>query len=315
MRIGNTIFAVLAGIAGLGMSVSSCTKFTKVSLKNEGTIYMPQAAGTRAVLSLLLIDSAQDVVFGAAYGGLQYPSQDIPVTFKLDTPLIASYNATNGTSYVALPAASYTVSGLSSVIKAGQTSSDPLIIAIQAKKLVRGTHYLLPVTLLNASGSKTDSSLSTAWFSVDSIYIRKRDITSQGTLSVSNENGGGPDAGEGSPHLVDDDLNTKYLASVSSDFWYQLQFPTAQVVNEYTMTSGNDASGRDPKDWEFLGSNDGTSWDNLDTKVGETFAARQMTKIYDVNNNKAYTYYRVHVTHNNGSSLFQQTEWRLVQFY
>ena len=315
MQIGKKILTVLAGLAGLGMTFSSCTKFTKVSVANEGTIYMPQAVGTRSALHLFLIDSAQDVVFGAAYGGLNHYSQDIAVSFKLDTGLIASYNATHGTSYVTLPDSAYTVTGYTSVIKSGQSSSDPLVISVLAKKLAKGTHYMLPVSMLNVSVSKTDSSLTTAYFTVDSIYIRKKDITGLGKLSVSNENNGGSDAGEGSPHLVDNDITTKYLASVASDFWYQLKFDSAQIVNEYTMTSGNDADERDPKDWEFLGSNDGTNWDVLDTRVGETFADRQMTRLFDIPNVTAYTYYRVHVINNNGGGLFQQSEWRLVQFY
>src|SRR5438445_630302 len=108
MQKGTKIFSVLAGIASLGIFISSCTKFTQATVSTEGAIYMPQAYSERSDLSLVLIDTAQNVSFGAAYGGLNYPSKDIAVSFKIDTTLIAAYNAANGTSYVALPSASYT---------------------------------------------------------------------------------------------------------------------------------------------------------------------------------------------------------------
>lgn len=309
-----------ACVACLGIAVGSCTKFADVKSPREGVIYMPQAAGTRSNLSLYLIDSAQDVVFGADYGGLHNAPSDINVNFVIDTTAIAAYNTANGTSYVSLPAASYTVSGLSSTIKGGTTSSAPLLIAIKANLLHFGIRYMLPVTLVDVSHGNFDSTLRTAYFRIDSLYTRERDVTAQGTLSVAVENSNGQDASEGSPHLVDGDLGTKYLTfSFPSVFWFQEKFATPTVVNAYTFTSGNDSPDRDPMDWNFVASNDGVTWDTLDVRTGETFASRVMTKHYTLNNNsnKTYTYYRVNVTkkEDGGNGLFQMTEWRLLQYY
>ena len=77
------------------------------------------------------------------------------------------------------------------------------------------------------------------------------DITSQAIITVNKENGGGPGAGEGSPKLVDGNINTKYLAGYSTPFWVTLEFPQPVVAGYYALTSGNDASSRDPKDWEI----------------------------------------------------------------
>ena len=312
-----TLF-VLANVLSLALAISSCNKPDPIVSKREGNIYMPQANGDAAIMKLYLIDSPQTVAFGAAYGGLNYPSQDIKVDFKLDESLITTYNAQYGTSYVPLPTSNYQIAGFSAVIKAGTSSSTSLPITIQTKGLPFGVRYMLPIVMTGVSSGIYDSSLRLAYFRIDSIYTRERDITDKGTLSVTYENGGGAGAGEGSPKLVDGDINTKYLAGWNNNgFGWTLQFTNAQVVNTYTFTSGNDADGRDPKDWNLLASDDGNTWDTLDVRTGETFSGRNQTRHFTTNNtsNKAYLYYRVNVTANNGDGLFQMSEFRLLQYY
>ncbi|MDD7887566.1 discoidin domain-containing protein [Flavivirga sp. 57AJ16] len=137
------------------------------------------------------------------------------------------------------------------------------------------------------------------------------DITAMGSISVNNENGGGPNAGEGSPKLVDGDLGTKYLASYSTPFWATLEFDDAVIAGYYALTSGNDAPSRDPRDWEIQGSNDGTNWDTLDSRSDELFRERNLTREFYFNNNTAYKYYRFDILANNGDGLFQMSEWAL----
>ena len=314
MQINNKILWVVAGIISVGALMVSCNKADKIILKNEGTIYMPQAVGARATLALRLADTPQVVVFGAAYGGLQYPGQDISVGFKVDTTLVAAYNAKNGTSYLVLPAASYTISGLTSVIKSGSTSSDPLGIAISSKAIRFGTHYMLPITLTNISSGTLDSNLRTTYFAIDTITRLSVDVTTLGALTVNHESNP-PDAGEGSLKLVDGDNSTKFFTSgYSSSFYMQLKFATAVPAGAYTLTSGNDAPTRDPKDWNLAGSNDGVTWTVLNSRTGESFTDRNMTRRFEVDNSVAYSYYRVNITANGGSGNFQMSEWRLIKY-
>lgn len=140
------------------------------------------------------------------------------------------------------------------------------------------------------------------------------DVTYLGTLTVNHENSGGATASEGSPKLVDDDLSTKYLINpYAKDLYVQITFKTAQRIAAYNLTSANDASGRDPKDWKIQASNDGTTWVDLDTRTGETFATRGLTKRYDFTNTTEYKIYRFSVTANNGDGLFQLAEWGLIK--
>lgn len=141
-----------------------------------------------------------------------------------------------------------------------------------------------------------------------------QDITaSGGTLTVSKENSGGPTAGEGSSKVVDNNFNSKFLTGFESPFWMQFQANTPAVLAQYTLTSGNDATSRDPKTWTLAGSNDGTTWTELDARTNETFPSRRLTRVFYVNNTTAYTHYRINITANNGDGNFQLTEWRLLE--
>jgi hypothetical protein len=84
--------------------------------------------------------------------------------------------------------------------------------------------------------------------------------------------------------------------------WVQYDFGAnnAQAVKRYTITSGNDVPGRDPKNWQFQGSQDGSTWTTLDTQSGQTFADRFQQNTYDIGNTTAYRYYRLNITLNNG---------------
>lgn len=138
------------------------------------------------------------------------------------------------------------------------------------------------------------------------------DVTEGAIITVNRENGGGPNAGEGSPKLIDNDFNSKYLTQYGTDMWVQLELTEPRAVDIYSITSGNDAPSRDAKDWTLEGSNDGTTWDVLDTRTNQTWDARNQTKDFLIDNEQPYKFYRLLITANNGSSLIQISEWRLM---
>ncbi|MBC8984565.1 ATP/GTP-binding protein [Pedobacter sp. N36a] len=142
----------------------------------------------------------------------------------------------------------------------------------------------------------------------------KVDVTSKGKLSVNIENRDGIDSGEGSKKVVDDDVNSKFLIfSYAPNFYMQLEFPQAQQVASYSLTSGGDAPLRDPKNWTFNGSNDGSTWTVLDTRTDEAFAGRVQTRFFNFKNLNAYKYYRISITSIGAGDLFQLGEWRVIE--
>ncbi len=309
-------FRLALTIASLAALSNSCTKDVEYTVDNEGTIYMAQAVENNAAVTLYAIDSVQDINFGASYGGIKYPSADIAVSFEVDERLIADYNAQHGTSFIPFPSSSYSISGLTSVIRSGTVDSDPLKIAVSAGELELGQPYMMPIKLVSVNGGTLDSTLSLSYFRIDSLLRRERDVTKLAALSVSNENNGGAGAAEGSPKLVDEDLATKYLTqNYVSGMWFSLKFPSAHVLGAYTFTSGGDADARDPKTWRLEASNDGSAWTTLDTRTDEVFSGRTMTRRFEFDNTESYTYYRIVLVANNGASLFQMSEWRVIEYY
>lgn len=71
----------------------------------------------------------------------------------------------------------------------------------------------------------------------------------------------------------------------ASSAWIQYQFPgtNAYRVDTYTLTSGNDAPGRDPRSWTLSGSNDGSTWTTVDTESSQTWTWRRQTRVFGVN--------------------------------
>ena len=79
----------------------------------------------------------------------------------------------------------------------------------------------------------------------------------------------------------------------------------APVIERYTVTSANDVPERDPKDWQFQGSNDGTNWTTLDTQSGQTFPFRYYEMEYAVSKPAAYRYYRLSITRDSTAPAVQ----------
>tara|TARA_R110002050_G_scaffold286121_2_gene436334 strand:+ start:104308 stop:106122 length:1815 start_codon:yes stop_codon:yes gene_type:complete len=166
------------------------------------------------------------------------------------------------------------------------------------------------LNILENSGSGLMQVAEVRFFSVQE--IRELDYTGDATLTVSKDHVNGPDSAEGSLKVVDGDLGTKFLMEYTEPLWMQQELAEPKIITQYTLTSANDADDRDPKTWELLGSNDGNIWETLDTQTDQVFTDRSQTVLYTFTNNTEYLYYRININENNGGSLFQLSEWRLI---
>ena len=134
------------------------------------------------------------------------------------------------------------------------------------------------------------------------------DVAYTGSVSASGENSA---SGEGIVQAFDNNSQTKWLAFQAAP-WIGIALPAAKTVKMYTLTSGNDFPGRDPKSWSLLGSNDGSSWVTLDTRTAQDFPWRFQTRAFALNNTTAYSQYRLQVTTNHGDVNTQLAEWELI---
>ncbi|RKS79951.1 3',5'-cyclic AMP phosphodiesterase CpdA [Motilibacter peucedani] len=126
------------------------------------------------------------------------------------------------------------------------------------------------------------------------------------TVTASAENA----PNEVAVNLRDADSGTKWLA-FDTKGWVQYALDAPVAVVAYALTSANDAPGRDPRDWVLQGSNDGSTWVDLDERSGQRFASRFQMAQYAVAKPTAYSSYRLTVTANNGDPLLQLADLQL----
>jgi hypothetical protein len=129
--------------------------------------------------------------------------------------------------------------------------------------------------------------------------LRGNDLTDanhDGVLDVAFSAGSSTNSptGEEPAKALDNNRSTKWLAFNSEGTFYETQFLDGQprIVDNYTITSANDADERDPYSWTLSGSNDGVNYTVIDTRNSQNFAARFETRQYDFANTNGYVYYR-----------------------
>lgn len=147
---------------------------------------------------------------------------------------------------------------------------------------------------------------------MSTIGLHAQDIIGLGGTVTAQFAGNG--AAEAVEKVVDKNTASKYLTFNQAPLWIMWQCNTPQAAAQYALTSGGDAPERDPNNWTFEGSNNGTDWTILDTRTGELFSGRGMTKTYTFSNSTNYTYYRLNITQmlDPGSGIFQMAEWGIA---
>ena len=107
------------------------------------------------------------------------------------------------------------------------------------------------------------------WGSGGSALAQTVDITEGGTATSNGDVSGGEDVTK----AFDNTTATKFNSNHSLPLTVQYDFAgnNAYAVNSYTVSSANDAPARDPRDWQFQGSNDGTNWTTKKTSLSSNF--------------------------------------------
>ncbi|GAC20353.1 discoidin domain-containing protein [Paraglaciecola arctica] len=128
--------------------------------------------------------------------------------------------------------------------------------------------------------------------------------------------------GELETKAFDGDVETKWLdhndwagAPTAEDpSWVQVDFSNARIVTSIAITSANDADGRDPENFNLVGSNDGgVTWQPIASWIGESFDNRFERKLFEMGNGFAYMSYRLNITKNKGDdTLMQIAEIELI---
>jgi gliding motility-associated-like protein len=177
------------------------------------------------------------------------------------------------------------------------------------KGLQAGTTYLYRVSAVNTYGAGSASAgVSTLSSGASLVDITDDGGTLTAKFQSTSNDGSTPytPVGENYVKITDNNNSTKYLIfaplNTFQPYWVQYQGVRPYIVSKYTIVTANDAASRDPRNWTFEGSNDGSSWTVLDTKTNQTFGSRTTAYNFVISNSTAYTHYRINVTANNGAT-------------
>jgi alpha-L-fucosidase 2 len=115
---------------------------------------------------------------------------------------------------------------------------------------------------------------------------------------------------EGVDKTYDGDANTKWcIEGPGPKVRWQVELPAPATVASYRLTSANDVPQRDPQEWTFSGSTDGTAWTTLDRRTLDApFEKRFQTREFTCADTAAYRFYRFDFVPKAGVSHFQVSE-------
>lgn len=112
-------------------------------------------------------------------------------------------------------------------------------------------------------------------------------------------------------NLYDKNKTTKYFVNYRKTFWTEYQSSRSLKLTAYSVTSANDAPYRDPKSWTLYGSNNNSSWVQIDKQENIVFPYRYSTLYFSCSTTVKYSYYKLVVDDNCGEKGVQLGEWQI----
>ena len=127
-------------------------------------------------------------------------------------------------------------------------------------------------------------------------------------------------SGEGFPMLFDNSTSTKWYADTGwkgFPCYIAWEYDIPLSASAYSLTSGNDVPGRDPKDWNLYGSTDGTNYVLIDSRTGITFSQRNQTVKFSLTQPVTYPYYKFEIlaTSQNDAPQLSEIAFEIVDDY
>lgn len=260
--------SILTGILSLcvaGVVFSSCKSDTSIGANGKyAKIYMPQAINYPATHSLIMTDSTQTLIFGANYGGPDYPKSDIPVHFAVDSALVDSFNASNGTKYKDLPTDAYKISSQTATIPKGKLQTQPLKMKITTVGALKPhVDYLLPIKLETDHNVPINKDLQTTYFHI-SAHFELFDRSNWKVLEVDSYQKNPPFPGK---NAIDGDPGTFWHTPYSQPqppppHHITIDMDTTHNVHGFQIIgrSGKFNQRGNPVDITIQVSNDTTNW-------------------------------------------------------
>lgn len=263
------------------------------------------------------IDASRLYIVGLSMGG--YGTWDFilryPTMFKAAIPLCGAGDPTKASLISTMP------------VWAFHSNDDPAVPVSGSREMVNA---------INALGLNNREQFYTEYYNhghvlayqvaleepdlADWLFNAEPVTITPGLIDVTKFAGISSAQGGTASDAFDDAVYTKWL-DFANDYpstrssWLQYHFSgNSYVVTHYSITSADDFQDRDPKNWDFLGSNNGTDWTVLDTRTDELFNNRFHKNTYSFANKTAYSYHRLRINsvyNPKGANCVQLSELRL----
>lgn len=206
-----------------------------------------------------------------------------------------SDNATNETGY-------RIESSLDAVTFLPRATVGANVTSYTDSSLSTGTSFVYRVRAVNATGASVSDTSDVVTTTTASTGADITNFTNDVVTDQYSTTGA-----EGIDKVVDNNTYSKYLAWAPVT-WIRYYLPGGAVAKAYSITAANDAVERDPKNWVFQGSNNGTTWTDLQVQTNQLFTTRFKKRTYVLSNTTSYQYYRLNITANNGAAITQLAE-------
>jgi hypothetical protein len=260
----------------LAACAMACKKKLIEDTGQYSKLYMPQAIDYPATRSLIMTDTTQYIVFGAAFGGVDDQSQKINVQFTVNPALVDSFNRKNGTTYALLPAASYKLDNLVTDIPAGKVSSLPLKLAINTVGgLEASKDYLLPISIQQTDAIvPVNENLRTTYFQIRGEYKEYSRPTWKLMEFSSDE----------SPNIAlnafDNNTTTVWhtqwkLAKPPHPHYVKVDMNAANSMHGFYFIGSNNTATGNPQKVHVEVSTDGSNWTNTGTYIFSNVYTKQ----------------------------------------
>ena len=113
--------------------------------------------------------------------------------------------------------------------------------------------------------------------------------------------------------INDGSRTTCYHADFTSPVSITFTYDQPVSINTYGITASKNEPTRDPSNWILEGSNDGSTWVQLDSRDSQSFSHRYATQFYTLNGpSEPYSTYRLTITATGGADQIQIGELQLL---
>ncbi|MBO9672598.1 MAG: discoidin domain-containing protein [Sphingobacteriaceae bacterium] len=268
MKLYKILSCIVAVLTVMGACKKEEAYLEKSDNKENAVVYVSRKANAQKIIVYPAKDTIVSYDFGASFAAVGLPLNNITVRFKIDDKAFDSVNVVrnsqNLTPYAKLPESAYTISAMDVTISSGAITSNLVSLKYNSKNLDPNKVYMLPISIVDASGYKINPLLKTMF--ITTVKYKAPEILADKTgwaLTASSTQ-----AGDGSlASVIDGDLGTFWHSQYSPTVlpyphWIQVDMLTLTNVTSVSMAPRNNNNTGFTK-FNLKGSIDGSVWIDL----------------------------------------------------